>query len=146
MSPFAKSPKKAKRLAGLSWSREDEIALVEYVVLHQDHSFVSPDGDIQWPSTKNMEYWDEASVYMQTKTNSASRRPGTVYTFYFKSWTLFETPRLCLLHMSHKVRYKTSALKQSFNKCKKPIRYISRQRHPSHPSQPRGSFVIFQIP
>ena len=60
------------------WSREDEIALVEYVALHQDYSLVLSDGDIQWPSTKKMQYWDEASSYMQTQTKSASRRSGIV--------------------------------------------------------------------
>ena len=76
MSPFQKSPKKTKRVAVLGWSKEDEVALVEYVALHQDFSYLSPDGGLQWPSTKNMEYWAEATSYMQTKTKSASRRSG----------------------------------------------------------------------
>ena len=63
MSPFQKSPKKTKRVAGVGWSKEDEVGLVEYVALHQDFSYLSPDGCAFRFQNKKVTFWDTLDMF-----------------------------------------------------------------------------------
>ena len=75
-SPKRISPKKRVRI---DWTREEDAALVQFIALHGD---VAGTAEVicqgHWPSTKNEEYWEQASKFVREATSSATIRPGII--------------------------------------------------------------------